>query len=372
MASHAYGSPSDLCLPVGGTEVNTMISTPLRSVLALLTLSVSVGIACAGNTSVTVDITHRFQTIEGFGTALASDTPTWTPQLQNLYAQDLGASILRVALRPDLLPQQVTLGPDLQSNINLMNFNSREEHNWGTFAATINQNKIDQFKVIGTVFSPPPWMKTNNDINGGGRLIQTPDNLQQFARYLAAYAKGFQQNYGVPLYGLSIQNELRFVEAYPSAVYSPSDYAATVKAVGREFAAQGITTKLFGPEDVGADSGFLTDNQMSFINAVNADPETKSYLSFYAIHGYSGNGVNVSSSRTNWADYYNRIKADGKESWQTETSGENPAWLHTDSHGNQDGRSAWRCTFTRALPTATSIAGITGSSTMAIPSITTP
>src|SRR5436190_734196 len=54
--------------------------------------------------------------------------------------------------------------------------------------------------------------------SAGGSLIDTPDNLQQFGRYVAAYVKGFEQTYGVPFYAISIQNELAFHETYNSCV----------------------------------------------------------------------------------------------------------------------------------------------------------
>jgi len=141
----------------------------------------------------------------------------------------------------------------------------------------------------------------------------------------------------VPLYAVSIQNELRFSEPYPSTVYNPAQYVAALKAVGAEFAADGITTKIFGPEDVGVDSGFLTNNQMSFVNAVEADPVAKQYLNILAVHGYAGNGASPGSDASNWADYYNRVKNLPMESWMTEESGENPAWIHYDSTGKPDG-----------------------------------
>ncbi|HEY8748436.1 MAG TPA: glycoside hydrolase family 30 beta sandwich domain-containing protein [Tepidisphaeraceae bacterium] len=287
--------------------------------------------------SITVTKATQFQTMEGFGTALFSESPVWDPRYLNEYTQDLGASILRVPLNPDILPSQITLSSDLQSNINLLNFNGNyPQTNWGQFAQQAVGNKIDQMKIIGSIWSPPPWMKTTNNQNGG-YLIQTPDNLTQFARYVAAYVKGFQQSYGVPMYGVSIQNELRFWQPYPSTVYSPSDYVAALKAVGAEFARDGITTKLIGPEDVGVDGGDITAAQMSYINAIKADPVAKSYLSTYIIHGYSGNGVSLGSSQANWADYWNKISADGKESWMTETSGEQTAWVSFDSTGHPNG-----------------------------------
>ena len=304
------------------------------AVLSVLVAAVSAPAQTNQPVNLTVNTSVRYQTIDGFGTALASESPTWTPQMQSLYTQDLGASMLRVPLSPDVLPAPISLGPDMQSNINLFNFNDFPQNVWGQFAAAVTQQKIDQMKVIGTIWSPPPWMKDSNNVNGGS-LLQDPNNLQQFARYVASYVQGFQQSYGVPLYAVSIQNELRFSEPYPSTVYNPTQYVAALKAVGAEFAADGITTKIFGPEDVGVDSGYLTDNQMSFINAVKADPQASQYLNIYAVHGYSGNGVSPRSSRTNWADYYNRIKSDGLPSWMTEESGEHTAWISTDPQSKQ-------------------------------------
>ena len=290
--------------------------------------------------NLTVNTAITYQTVAGFGTALGSDSPVWTQKMVQDYTQDLGASILRIPLTPEILPTQVTLGPDLQTNVNLFNFNGNyPQTNWGGFAAAVTAQKMDQMKLIASIWTPPGWMKTSGSENGGA-LLQTPQNLQQFGRYVAAYVQGFQQTYGVPLYAVSIQNELRFSEPYPSTVYTPDQYVAALKAVGAEFAADGIKTKIMGPEDVGVDSGFLTNNQMSFINAVKADPVAKSYLSFYAVHGYSGNGSTASSQGANWADYNSRIAADGLQSWMTEESGENPAWVHVDSNGKPDGALA--------------------------------
>lgn len=292
--------------------------------------------------NVTVDGSRRFQTIVGFGTSLSDGTPVSAPSFQQMYTQDLGASLLREVLTPVVVPNQVTFGTDLQSNIGLLNFHGiSSQNNWGQFAQYASTHAVDQMKVIGSIWTPPAWMKTNNS-QSGGSLIQTPDNLQQFARYMAAYVAGFQQAYGVPLYAVSLQNELRFAEPYPSCVYSPSQYVATLNAVGAEFARDGIKTVILGPEDVGVDGGWITSQQMSFINAVNADATAKNYLGIYAVHGYWGNFTQTGTAPANWADYAAQINAigDGKPSWMTEESNENPAWVHFDSNGNPDGALA--------------------------------
>jgi O-glycosyl hydrolase len=310
-----------------------------RYALVLLLLAASVA---RGQTTQPVGITvsqgTRFQTIQGFGTGLASDTPVWNPLFLQVYTQDLGATALRIDLTPDIIPNQVTLGPDVVANTNLFNFlGNYPQTNWGQFAGQAYKATNGQLKVIGSIFSPAPWLKTNDSQDNGGNLIQTPANLTQFARYMAAYVKGFQQAYGVPLYGISIQNEPRFAEPYPSTVYSFSQYVAAVDAVGAEFAKDGITTKIFGPEDVGVDGGWITQQTMGYINAIKADPAASGYVGFYGIHGFSGDAP-APNCEANWADYWNQIASNGKQSWMTEYSGESPtSWIHFTANGRPDG-----------------------------------
>src|SRR5437764_14117579 len=96
--------------------------------------------------NLTVNPAVRYQSIDGFGTALGGQSPTWSAQMQYLYAQDMGASMLRVPLTPDVLPGQVTLGPDVQSNVNLLNFNDIQQGPWGQFAQAVTAQRIDQMK----------------------------------------------------------------------------------------------------------------------------------------------------------------------------------------------------------------------------------
>jgi len=60
---------------------------------------------------VTLDGAQRFQTIEGFGSAISDFAPGTTKYVtdawQNMYYQDLGDSILRVSMN-----NQVAAGPD--------------------------------------------------------------------------------------------------------------------------------------------------------------------------------------------------------------------------------------------------------------------
>jgi len=321
----------------------------------------------SASASVTITTT-RAQTIDGFGTSLGdlySTSLVKSAKFQKMYYQDLGSSIFRVALNPWVLKGNgsmgtaVNLGPTLQQNINKMNFLDSNILRYGIMArASLKYAK--NVKIIGSIWSPPYWMKgpevssATGKPNGvkpafndksantsGGSLVITDANLTQFGRYVAAYVKGFEQAYGVKMYAISIQNELAFHEYYSSCVYSPKEYVYAVKAVSRWFRKYGIDTKIIGPEDVGVGSTTdrgIVERQMSYIKAVRQDPEAMAAVSDWAIHGYANDGVTSQRSPEMWDEYWNGhqgsssyttwtgIKTDGKSSWMTETSGFSNSW----------------------------------------------
>ncbi len=312
---------------------------------------------------VTVDLSTAYQTIDGFGTAQYGTTFGFyeTDAYQQMYFSDLGASMLRIALpfealtaAPNDYATPVVLGDDLQANIDKFDFAYPKLASFGAVAAASKTKALANgggFKLFASMWTPPHWMKgeevdpQTGQPNGtqpqvvlgstgwwssaGGSLIDTPANLEQYGRYVAAYVKGFEQSFGVALDAISIQNELAFHEPYSSCVYSPSLYVKALKAVGAAFEHYGITTKLMGPEDVGVGSTSspqVLQRQMSYINAIRNDPEANALLGGYVIHGYAYDGVSTNRSPAQWANYWSQIKADGKHSWETETSGEAQTW----------------------------------------------
>jgi O-glycosyl hydrolase len=316
--------------------------------------------------SVAIDASQHFQTIEGFGSTVTDDAAlAESPAYQKMYYQDLGSSILRLPIRLDALTgpggviaSPVALGPDLQSDISLFDFTKPDVQSDGAMAAASKTYGLDSVKIIGSLWSPPHWMKgpevnwydgsldgtlpTITGVGGlqtaGGSLIDTPANLAQFGLFVAAYVQGFQQAYGVPFYAISIQNELAFSEPdYSSCEYTPQLFVDAVKAVHDAFAQYGITTKIIGPEDVGVGQTYnpwQLWRQMQYINAIRADPVAMADLSAYAIHGFADDSTTPGRSPTMWDQYVNGRSAaqypapynawftgignDGKESWQTE------------------------------------------------------
>jgi len=325
----------------------------MKQILALFAVCLTCLPSFAQDAQITVDASRRYQTIDGFGTCLAwwKDQPYDDPKFQAMYWRDLGASILRMEFHPNALTSNgkldgppVALSDNIDANIKLFNFNAKGVKNFGMMARAGKAMKLDEFKLIGSLWTPPHWMKTGATINKNGQscaghLKMDPANLEQFARYIAAFVKGFEQAYGVTVYAISIQNELRFKEDYNSCIYTPDEYAAAFAAVAKEFARCGVTTKLMGPEDVGVgepgNASFIR-NQMSFINALKKNDDAWKALSIFCIHGYAGDGASpVAGVGENWAKYWSQIKDDGKPSWQTEISGQASNWKKEGKNGER-------------------------------------
>ncbi len=347
------------------------------------------------------DPNTRYQQIEGWGTSLV----WWDQGVRNTYEtdafraayRDLGLNMVRIDFAKEALQHAsgnltipVTLGNDLQQNVDQFDFDHPYINVFGELASWLDDNALepDRVKIVGSVWSPPHWMKgptgnTQNFIgitpnyptpwlssggNGqgtsgnsiGGRL-RTEDaaNLEQYGRYLAAYMKGFEQRYGVPIYAMSIQNESTFESPHNSMTLlhdangneAPEQYADALKAVKDAWEQFGLDTKIKGPHhsSVGPQIGnpWAVSQQMRMIDAVksHADPELIDFLDYYGSNYYMGlDGNNPQGEDAvralagyyrgkdavggNWAQwgYAPGVINDGKPMWFSEVNGEDPAW----------------------------------------------
>ncbi len=88
-------------------------------------------------------------------------------------------------------------------------------------------------QLYATLYTPPPWMKTNNDASGGGEARATlKDGLElELAEYAWAFLAHMRKN-GVPVQYLSIANEPDWPHTQPGYSLSAARHAALFKAVG--------------------------------------------------------------------------------------------------------------------------------------------
>ena len=290
--------------------------------------------------TITIDNTHQFQTMQGFGGFGAKDVywsngPFTSSEFVSTLINDLGLTILR-----DNIPTNFEIANDNSDpfNTDLSKYNLHDT-TWG------HDGKLDDHlqylrdmraagleRLIVSVWSPPPWMKTNNSISNGTNQNSAPpynpnptnrdnqlrpDMYREFAEMCVAYIKIIKQETGLEVYALSIQNEPRFSQSYASCVYNGEALRDLVKIVGKRLDDAGLTTTLFVPEDVG-----WFDGADGLIQPILADTEARQYVKFIATHGYAFDGVTASSADAQtWNDMYHWGAPYNKQLWMTETSG---------------------------------------------------
>ena len=281
-------------------------------------------------TVVTIDAATKFQTMQGFGGFGAKDVYWSSGQFTSAsfvsdIIGDLGLSILRDNIPTNF--EDVNDDKDPHTT-NLSNFH------YGSFTDHIEYLKDMKSaglqKLIVSCWSPPAWMKTNKNVNGpkadapaynpnptsADNQLRT-DMYDEFAERCVAYIKVVKQETGIDVYGISLQNEPRFSEPYESCVFSGDALRDLIKVVGKRFAEDGITAKIFMPEDVG-----YLDGVSSMVQPTLEDAVARNYVSIIAVHGYALDGVTANSpDAQTWKTMYSWGAQHNMPLWMTETSG---------------------------------------------------
>lgn len=316
-----------------------------RSLLLLTVTFLGTGVslfACAnqsqsGTVEVVVDTTKRHQTIDGFGTCLISweeRMAEWyrRPEAAKIYAEELRFNILRCNLWGD--------GTIAESNA--------IDHKDPAFARSDPRTPIflqfaqavqkynPDLKVIGTVWSPPAWMKLNkrivddasgaiqgNDYLGdkGGRKVEftnrvKPELYPHFAKWLVEMVKHYEAN-GVRMYAVSAANEPQFTQSFESCVWTAKDLATITGMTGELLQKEGLgRVKLFAPETM---TGFNWDGGPNYLytQAMRDNPTAWRHLDIWATHGYA-DGVKGDVSSNSSAKFWSIIEKDKKPYWVTE------------------------------------------------------
>ena len=84
----------------------------------------------------------------------------------------------------------------------------------------------DDLWLFASPWSPPGWMKDNNDICHGGRLLDKYYGV--WAEYMARYASEYQKE-GIPLFGMTVQNEAAAWQTWESCLYTAREEAVFVR-----------------------------------------------------------------------------------------------------------------------------------------------
>jgi O-glycosyl hydrolase len=119
-------------------------------------------------------------------------------------------------------------------------------------------------QLYATLYTPPPWMKTNNDASGGGEAKATlKDGLElELAEYVWAFLE-YMQRGGAPIQYLSIANEPDWPHTQPGYFLTPERHTTLIKAVAgyldkmAQRYPQVPRPKVVGPNTLGVPSAAL-------------------------------------------------------------------------------------------------------------------
>ena len=96
----------------------------------------------------------------------------------------------------------------------------------------------NRLKLFASPWSPPAYMKDNNDMLHGGHL--RPEYFPAWAMYYTKFIESYRRE-GVPVWGITIQNEPMATQTWESCVYQSADERDFLKNhLGPVMARQGL------------------------------------------------------------------------------------------------------------------------------------
>jgi glucosylceramidase len=244
------------------------------------------------NPTIDVDDKQKFQSIDGFGYALTGgsaqhmirmDAAKRAALIKELFAADgnnIGVSYLRLSIGASDLNDHVFSYDDLppgQTDVEMARF-------------SLDPDRVDvipvlkeilalnpKILILGSPWSAPAWMKTNNNVKGGKLK---PKYYDAYAKYFVKYIQGMKAD-GIRIDAITIQNEPLNEKNTPSLqMLSPDQDGFIKNHLGPAFKAAGIGTKII-----------LYDHNCDvpqYATAILDDQEAAKYVDGSGFHLYGG------------------------------------------------------------------------------------
>jgi glucosylceramidase len=136
----------------------------------------------------------------------------------------------------------------------------------------------DDLVFYASPWSPPAFMKTNNNMLQGGKL--RPEYRQNWADYYVKFIKAYEAE-GIPVWGLTIQNEPMAVQRWESCIYTAEEERDFLKNyLGPTLEKAGMGDKNIVVWDHNRD--LISDRA----NTIFEDPEASKYAWGIGFHWY--------------------------------------------------------------------------------------
>ncbi len=135
-----------------------------------------------------------------------------------------------------------------------------------------------KLNLFATPWSPPAFMKTNNDMLHGGKLL--PQYRQAWANFYVRFIKAYEKE-GIPIWGLSVENEPMATQSWESCIFTGDEERDFIKQyLGPTLHKAGLADKKLMAWDHNRDLLYQR------ASTVLEDPEAAKYVWGIAYHWY--------------------------------------------------------------------------------------
>jgi glucosylceramidase len=132
--------------------------------------------------------------------------------------------------------------------------------------------------LYASPWSPPAFMKDNNDMLKGGKLL--PEFYQSWANYYVKFINSYQKE-GIPVWGLTVQNEPMAKQTWESCIYTAEEERDFLKNyLGPTLSKAGLGDKKITVWDHNRD--LMTQRATTILD----DPEANKYVWGVGFHWY--------------------------------------------------------------------------------------
>jgi len=242
--------------------------------------------------TIAVDDAKKFQTIEGFGFALTGgsaqllmhmSTTARASLLKQLFSTDgngIGVSYLRVSIGSSDMNASVYSYDDMpagETDPTLAKFSLAPDEVDVIPALKEILALNPKIKILGSPWSAPAWMKTNDKSKGG---TLKPDYYKAYAQYFVKYVQGMKAA-GITIDAITVQNEPLNPKNTPSmAMFAKQEDNFIKNALGPAFRKAHIRTKILIYDH--------NPDVTSYALSILADPDASKYVDGSAWHLYGG------------------------------------------------------------------------------------
>ncbi len=252
------------------------------------------------NADIEIDPVSQRQEISGFGgafnekgwVALSLLTPEKRDQvLKELFDPETGAkfNICRVPIgASDYAVSRYTHNGH-RNDYKMINFSIAHDRKYLLPYIKAAMKYRPDLKVWGSDWTPPTWMKTSGEYDGGN-MKDDPKIYAAYALYLARFVEEYRKE-GIDLFAVAVQNEPECETHYPSCLWTPEQFLTFIRDyMGPLFEERKLNAEIM--------LGTIQDSHYNqFTQRVMIDPKARKYVNIIGFQWEAWTQVSVARDK---------------------------------------------------------------------------